>query len=190
MNEENLLQKNSQGDIISIPVPPLSPPRAGKYVGITGFTEAGQINPILDQYYAVSKRIPRDVLMIGVLVSYKSFGGPNRAPRYPRFREIRQIFQAIDLYEMRCNFVWKGDIFRVLHYNTPHPHFAHEVSELYKHFKVHGVQLNIADPDPGEVQFLKEHHPDKKIILQINPPGSVGGKTKKVYKTKMGLNEK
>lgn len=130
------------------------------YVGITGFTEQRQVESALDYFARLGLDSTRR-LMVGVLVSYKSLTGQTLKAqwqfKYPSPESINDIF-------MDCPMA-----LNLIHYNSKEPELADQLVRLMELApRAHGVQLNIAWPNPGEIARFKQVHPDKVVVLQIS----------------------
>lgn len=127
------------------------------YIGVTGVNSPRHVTQIL-------KVMPEDSphqLMIGVLVSRQSLKGTTNR-RYPGPERFSQIFSP------------HPKAFNVLHYYSDKVDtqaivddlaFADAMAGPY----CHGVQLNLAWPDPQLLELYKEVSRGKKIILQCGP---------------------
>ena len=130
--------------------------QASSYIGITGFMSQREVRTMLD---LMPKDSPRK-LMVGVLMSWKTLNRlPNKwSNRYPDVNDVSRIF--ID-HPAALNLV---------HYNTKELLTLHyQLKDIIKNCgsNLHGLQLNIAWPDPMILENFKELHPDKIIVLQI-----------------------
>jgi len=127
------------------------------YIGITGITTFEQID-ILTRMWKKLKCQTHN-LMMGFLVGYKELSGiKHDNPRYV------QLFNGE--LESLLNSINDPTIMKVVHYNTRNQNFSLEIG-LFNGLKIDGFQLNISNPNPNEVRFLKKTYPHK-IILQIN----------------------
>lgn len=128
----------------------------GPYIGITGFMKEAEVRAMLDLMPRGSQR----KLMVGVLVNWKTLNclPCDRSYRYPEIKEIPGIF--ID-HPAALNLV---------HYSTRGLITLHwQLEEITRSCgpNLHGIQLNIAWPDPMILKTHKELHPDKVIVLQV-----------------------
>ncbi len=116
------------------------------YIGVTGFRTRREVQTVLEVVPHGAKRR----LMVGVLASSKTLqGGQGKYPgRTPRVEEIADIFnddpRALNL----------------IHYNTGDrqglPEQLARLIELGGP-NLHGFQLNIAWPDPTQLERLRSH---------------------------------
>ena len=150
------------------------------YIGITGFMDKGDVRAVLD---ARSPWLRRKV-MIGILASSKTInGGTNSRPnRYPTPGQMGNIFdddpRALNL----------------VHFSTKNKEGLFE--EMARAFNLagpycHGLQLNIAWPDPKALGFFKIKANPVTIVLQIgerafemigHSPQRLADKIEKEYK--------
>lgn len=126
------------------------------YIGITGIVSPAESDAIAQNVAVHSTR----KIMIGVLVSSKTLRGqPNQWPnRYPRTGDIPGIFTD------------NPATFNVIHYNTNEPDtLADQIMAVRKMAgpNLHGLQLNIAWPDPDILALIVQQNPDQQIILQL-----------------------
>ncbi|TSC69336.1 MAG: Uncharacterized protein G01um101456_241 [Parcubacteria group bacterium Gr01-1014_56] len=139
----------------------MRPNRSEPYIGITGFTTAGEINGVLD----VLPRYTYRQVMVGVLVSSKTLRGiPNKWPqRYPKPEKLSQIFTA---HRKALN---------LIHFNTKEPERLLDDMLLAQSMagpNCHGFQLNIAWPDKGVLKQYRDTKPEHAsqsgaVVLQV-----------------------
>lgn len=128
------------------------------YVGITGFMSSDEVRAALDAF-----DIPGRQLMVGVLASSKTLSGEgNRHPgRYPQVGAIEGIFGQ------------DARALNLVHYATDdRTALSAELVALAKYTASsrHGLQLNIAWPDP-DAPFVDLLHSDmraSRIVLQLS----------------------
>ncbi|MDA0734900.1 MAG: hypothetical protein O2909_02920 [Chloroflexi bacterium] len=99
--------------------------------------------------------------MIGVLVSSNTLRGePNQWPnRYAKKCDIAGIFTD------------HPDTFNVIHYNTNEPDSLLAQLLAVRHLagpNLHGFQLNMAWPSPGDLRLFSQRNPDQRLIIQLN----------------------
>ena len=146
-------------------------PENKPYIGITGFTTVDQVDEI--KRYWNSIRCETHDLMMGFLVSYKQLARiSNKNPRYIELTELKRCLDLINsgmINLMHNHSPFLPRIFRVIHYNTHTKAFAKEIEDLGQQLRwsFDGVQLNLIDPDPSEIQYLQDKY-HLKIILQLN----------------------
>jgi hypothetical protein len=127
------------------------------YIGVTGFTTDREVRTALA---ALPKQTSR-LLMVGVLASHKTLGGQtNKWPRrYPKADEIASIFVPDN---------------RTL--NLVHYHVGEALEPLPEQLvramraggaHCHGLQLNIAWPDPTDLGSFRLTYPDAVLVLQV-----------------------
>lgn len=116
------------------------------YIGVTGFRTRHEVETVLDTVPPEAKRR----LMVGVLASSKTLqGGQGKYPgRTPRVEEIADIFnddpRALNL----------------IHYNTlDRQGLPEQLARLLELGgpNLHGFQLNIAWPDPAQLEGLRNY---------------------------------
>lgn len=132
----------------------------GAYSGVTGFTSSKEIKAVVYPVLDILLRNKRHLVQCGVLASKKSLAGiPTKYPhRYPAHGDIGKIFQSIP-----------GTL-NLIHYHTNRedlrPHEIEEVIDLGGQY-CHGVQLNIAWPDPETLFSLQLRSKVTIVVLQI-----------------------
>ena len=126
------------------------------YIGITGFMSGGEVRVMLN---LMPKNCSRK-LMVGALIDWRTLNGltPNKWPnRYPAIKEISGIFTDHQA------------VLNLAHYHT------RELTTLYWQLEdiikscgpnLHGLQLNIAWPDPMILKLLRAK-PGIQIVLQV-----------------------
>lgn len=140
------------------------------YIGITGFMTRDEVDHVMnaaDQHHSHK-------VMVGVLVSQKTVRGEkNKWPnRYPAMRDLPYIFndhhQALNLihFNTKDQSTLAEQLMEVVQFAAP--------AGLYKVSKLHGFQLNLAWPDPKELQkFITTYEAitgaryNMAIVLQI-----------------------
>ena len=126
------------------------------YIGITGVMTREEGELILKAFPVNSSR----KLMVGVLASEKTLDGyPNNWPnRYPDRLAVEHIFSDNPL------------ALNLVHYNTKNPETLMSqmgiFAELFGGPHFHGFQLNVAWPDPGEIEIYRVMH-EGVIVLQV-----------------------
>ena len=150
------------------------------YTGITGFIDKRDVRQVLDAVSPWTKR----KIMIGVLASSKTINGElNSNPnRYPTRGQMGNIFEdnphALNLIHFSTRNPERlfGDMVRALNLAGPY---------------CHGLQLNIAWPDPKALGFFKIKANPVTVVLQIgarafeiigNSPQKLADKIEKEYK--------
>lgn len=134
------------------------------YVGITGFKHAGQVEAVLPAITGPRK------LMVGVLASQKTIakGHYEENSRSPKRGDIGYIFPAGDETLNLIHYFTKdqtdleGQLTAAYYFGGPH---------------CHGLQLNIAWPDPEVLRrfsYFSGHN--RKIVLQVG-----GRRDKQLY---------
>jgi phosphoribosylanthranilate isomerase len=130
-----------------------------RYIGITGFTTPDQIREI-NQFWQQIKP-ENTILMIGILVSPKTFKHELTNPRYPQEEDLKKMIKECHPFHPLNNLI-------LFHYNTRTQAFAEEVCQLFRDYNIDGVQLNISHPDLDEINEIKAKYPMKKIVFQAN----------------------
>jgi hypothetical protein len=130
------------------------------YIGITGFTDSGEIRNALEICSFDSSE--NGVLMAGVLASQRTLNGlqVRRPLRYPKPERISEIF------------VDHPHCLNLIHYHCPTTDLtANHMEEVMvlggKH--CNGLQLNVTWPSPKELAVYRAASESKKdcIVLQI-----------------------
>lgn len=150
------------------------------YIGITGFMSREEVQEVLD---LVSPWLRRKV-MIGILASSKTINGEtNSHPnRYPTPGEMGDIFEDT------------SRALNLVHFSTKNKDGLFD--EMSRAFTLagpycHGLQLNIAWPDPSVLGFFKTREYPVTIVLQIgarafemigHAPQKLADKIEKEYK--------
>ncbi len=155
--------------------------KTGPYVGITGFTNLGEVvacnNAFREAARAVGKYVSRNLkFMVGVLISSKTLnGGTNKWPnRYPPVTHISEIISMKH----------EPHLLHTIHYNTDDPTRIDEQIDQVMSISpssIDALQLNIQWVNPVKLQRIKRRYPDLRIILQIgagaladvNEPGEI-----------------
>ena len=135
--------------------------KSGPYVGIAGITSHRQVVDILSVAPSCDQRAadcghPGRRVAIGVLVSDKTLAGEpvKRPKRSPNVSGIPDI--------------WHPDVFNTLHYHTIRKDAdLVRVSQICGQVIGHGMQLNIAWPEPSRVSDLGST--GIVPILQVSP---------------------
>lgn len=117
------------------------------YVGVTGFTKSAEVQAVLD---ALPANLPRK-LMVGVLANRETLRGKKalRFPkRYPKKGKIADIFPS------------DHRVLNLIHYSSSSEGLtlAHEMVEMrveHGSSLCHGVQVNIAWPDPNYLHVYR-----------------------------------
>ncbi len=132
------------------------------YIGITGFTAKDEVAAALSQIKAYPGGFGEYLFMNGVLVSHGTLKGlPHKNPqlqkRYPEASRSGRLFPDSE------------DVLNLYHYNTPHRQFVPELEKLIQYGGAYldGFQLNLAWPDPRELQKFREAGHAQTIVLQI-----------------------
>lgn len=124
------------------------------YVGITGFKYPEQVTAV--RGVAQGPRI----LMVGVLASQKSIVAGNHDPesRNAHREKIAEIFPPGD------------QTLNLVHYYTKDQENLIEQLDEVTYFggpRCHGLQLNIAWPDPLVLSRFRNHWPERILVLQL-----------------------
>lgn len=127
------------------------------YIGVTGVTDLAQAHALLGALPPNSGR----TLMVGGLMSFKTMrGGANKWPkRYLPAEAIAGIFPK----DTRA--------LNLIHYNTKEEgvSLAEQLCEAMRvgGAHCHGMQLNIAWPDPAQIGSFRLTYPDAVIVIQV-----------------------
>jgi len=127
------------------------------YIGVTGFMSRLEVRTLL---VTIPPSLGFRQLMVGVLVSEKTLSGrQNRWPhRYPKVEEVKQIF------------VRDQRVLNLIHFNTDTPpRLLDQMTQLVEigGDHLHGLQLNVAWPDPEQIRKFREMFPEQKIVIQV-----------------------
>lgn len=132
--------------------------RGMPYIGITGIVSAGDVHALR----TLAWREPPPFgyrWMAGVLASAKTLAGEATTnARYPRFDDVPAILADLAL-DTRT---WP-----VVHFNCREGLAGH-LRTLAGLSAMRGLQLNVQNPDRGEVAAFKRDRPDVEFILQVN----------------------
>jgi hypothetical protein len=131
------------------------------YIGITGIATRAEYDHLVDSYNKKAKS-SSPLLMMGVLVSYKSLNNQPTTPRYPQRKDLFSIFD--DKNPRILNFI---------HYNSK------ELATLFEQLTmaislcggpevVNGIQLNIPFPSIQALNQIKATYRELKIVFQAN----------------------
>lgn len=150
------------------------------YIGITGFTNRHDVREVLE---AKSPWLMRKI-MVGILASSRTINGEtNSHPnRYPTPGQMGNIFED------------HPNALNLVHFSTKNREGLFE--EMVRAFNLagpycHGLQLNIAWPDPSVLGFFKTKAYPVTIVLQIgagafemigHSPQRLADKIEKEYK--------
>lgn len=126
------------------------------YVGITGFMTDSEVVKVLGAMPDMGH-----ALMVGVLVSEKTLNGmPNKHPnRYPRIQDVHNIF------------VDDPRVLNLVHYHTKSVEgLGQQLEVLVERCgpRLHGFQLNLAEPPLDALQAFKRQHPGLRLVVQAN----------------------
>ncbi|MFA6461960.1 MAG: hypothetical protein WCV90_06880 [Candidatus Woesearchaeota archaeon] len=138
--------------------------KAKAYVGITGPVSVQETRDICKEFSEVvysmdSPHIP----MLGFLVSYKTLNEqPTQNRRYPPINALKDLLRATD-----------KRVLTMVHYNskevdTLSTQVAQIFNGIYEEGLCKAIQLNIVWPDIGQVDRIKEQHPDMQIVFQAS----------------------
>ena len=127
------------------------------YIGITGIVKPTESAVIAQTVPGYSTR----KTMIGVLVSSKTLRGqPNQWPnRYAKTCDLPGIFTD------------QPATFNVIHYNAHEPNTLLDQLLAVRRLagpNLHGFQLNMAWPSPGDLSLFTRQNPDQQLIIQLN----------------------
>ena len=153
------------------------------YVGVTGFTSRLQVEMLLGKMPENSNRR----LMVGVLLSHKTLQGvTNKWPnRYPQPDKIAEIFPSHPL------------AFNLIHYHTKESKTLFDqlrfiIEQGFAGPNCHGFQLNVAWPNPQELNRFRAIYLSKWIVLRVGEralemvdysPEKLADKVEKEYRT-------
>ena len=131
--------------------------RVSPYIGVSGFMSANEVRAVLAVFPDCGRQ-----LMVGVLASSKTvFGAGNSKPRrYPKPDDIASIF--ID--DPRC--------LNLVHYGADDDHDLMSILDGVMNIggtTCHGVQVNVAWPNPKALRLFRYHNQAARIVLQIGP---------------------
>lgn len=126
------------------------------YIGVTGFMTREEVDNILNLIPPSSKQL----LMVGVLASWKTLYEGKESNRYPRTKNISGIFTSHPL------------ALNLIHYHTKKTEtLCEQLSSLAilggKNF--HGFQLNFAWPPISELEKYRSICQDNIIVMVITP---------------------
>lgn len=148
-------------------------PRA-PYIGVTGFTEPGQVEFALSAFPKESNR----ALMIGILVSKGGLKGEqNQAWFRRRVPPVDVIGQLVSSDSRALN---------IFHYLTDEPEtLGEQLISMYGTFGplLHGFQINfLIWPDPENLRTFRNKFPRARLILQITDQafGTILGSPKRL----------
>lgn len=129
------------------------------YFGVSGFNSRLQVEEVLKSVPQGAKR----KLMVGVLVDSMILDGiqENAPKRYPAPAKIAEIFFDHPL------------VFNVIDFKIRNPDRYELLNQMLKITELggknmHGIQLNIAWPDPEIIAAYKEGFSEKQVILQCS----------------------
>lgn len=149
------------------------------YTAVTGFMSRADVMAVAGDAYTISGfgtpiRGGRK-LAIGVLVGWKTLNGgaPRQPGRYPPIGSVRAIIDAAAedvVWSPTTTFRLKERCLRMIHYNTREPNLLAQLDRLCEIAgpNLDGFQLNMAWPDPKDMRFWRDDHPDGRIVLQVN----------------------
>jgi hypothetical protein len=131
------------------------------YIGITGITTRTEYEHLVELYNKKAKTSSPS-LMLGVLVSYKSLRGNPTTLRYPRRRDLFDIFNNEN-----------PRILNFIHYNSDKLDTLLEQLSAAISFSgtsrvVNGIQLNIPFPNIQVLNQIKASYRDIKLVFQAN----------------------
>jgi len=148
----------------------MAEPGYRSYIGATGFTKKHEViycNYLFEKLgFYRTDHIP----MLGFLVSDRTLRGEQTDnKRYVRIDEVHSLIQSAD-----------KRVFRTIHYNTQDTsRLSDQIHELLDYrpegtkntlkmaSSVDGIQLNMAWPDVGQLERMRDEFPDLYIILQV-----------------------
>lgn len=133
--------------------------RTTSYIGITGFAHTRELWGELHQHRIQQAASANRLLMVGVLASLETLTNRphRRAHRYPHLSLIGKLFTTDD------------GVLNIIHYHTSEPEsLAGQLTVLMRWAgeQCHGVQLNVAWPDPQELAKFRRRHPSVRLVLQ------------------------
>jgi len=156
------------------------------YIGVSGIETPKQLGRMTTTY-SQKGDIPQ-LLMIGVIVSYKTLIGLKDKPIVLMKKEIRNIFEELKKQDSK-------DLFFTLHYFTKpldevrpelrekakrvvekslHQQISEVFEDIYADYEKTepsfqmGVQINVSRPEPKEINKIKADYPSLKTILQVS----------------------
>jgi hypothetical protein len=131
------------------------------YIGITGITNKAEYDHLVELYNRKAKN-SSPLLMMGVLVSYKSLNDQPTTTRYPNRRDLFSIFNNDN-----------PRILNFIHYtskvlDTLFDQVFMAISYCGGDEVVNGIQFNIPFPDIQVLNQLKEQYHGIKLVFQAN----------------------
>ncbi|MCK5062975.1 MAG: hypothetical protein KAR23_03525 [Candidatus Aenigmarchaeota archaeon] len=158
------------------------------YIGVTGVSsveEVREVRNIVDRMKTASL-LPQDKkVMLGYLVSQKTLNDQHTENRrYPLFKDLPAMLEAV------------GDnIFTMIHYNSREfETLAEQVSQIFDFEDIYekglckAFQLNMAWPDPKEIEKIKSSYPEIMFVLSLtkdaisgNTPAQILEKTEQYH---------
>ena len=131
------------------------------YIGITDFTDFGQVQEMLRVFNAHRSHESNRVLHVGIMMSHKTLHGiPSKWQNaFPPKDRIASIFSLDEVYN--C-----------LHYadydNSPDLWKSLATAISYGGIGIHALQLDMIWPDPGEIAHgVRTSHKQIEVVLQI-----------------------
>ena len=138
------------------------------YIGVSGFMSRAEVDLALAAFPPADR-----LLMVGVLASSKTLAGTQN--NYPRRYPMRDDIAGIFSDDPRC--------LNLVHYATGGESDPEELADaLYEAIRYggphcHGLQVNAAWPPVGALREIREHLPDRRIVLQLGPGVLAAGPT-------------
>lgn len=131
--------------------------RAPQYFGVAGTTTPDEVSQLVGFLDVLG--MPDHVrFMNGPLVSFKTLN--EKEPGNPRRYPPVSLLPSLLIDDPR--------VINIVHYNSRKPDLYSQLIKLIKISPlIHGVQLNIADPDLDDLIRFKREHPDVLVVLQL-----------------------